>query len=179
MPTVFICILVAIIILRIAYFFLNHEALFPLRYKTRDYITNCGVFHYTSKLNAKQILISQQLKGSPDNKSTFSNRRNNYIVWLLLNSDTIWQRFFRRLIIRRHCPNHPTGHDRSVKYEVKLLITGIGQGDISHMYYNLELGIGCYTEYLRDVTIIPATLDDSDRAMGIINPEEFILSLKQ
>lgn len=174
-----ICIVIMILIFRIAYFFLNHETIFPLGRKAISCAAEYGVFHYTSKANAKQILLSQQIKGSPDIKSTFPNRRENSIVWLLLNSDTLIQRFFRWLIVSRHCPNHPKGHDRSVKYEVKLLITGINLDDLAHMYYNFEFGIGCYTDCLHDVEIIPAPLDDADRTMGIINPEELISYLEQ
>lgn len=178
MLKVCICIVAVLVFLRISYFLLNHETLFPVGRKTASCAKEHGVFHYTSKLNAKQILLSQQIKGSPDIKSTFPGRRKKSIVWVLLNSDTAWQRFFRWLIVRRHCPNRPKGHDRSVKYEVKLLITGLNPDDISRMYYNLELGIGCYTDCLCNVTIDLAPLDASDRALGIIHPEELLSNMK-
>lgn len=157
--------------LRILYFFLNHETLFPIGRKTAAIVASAGVFHYTSMEIARQILLQQCMQGHPDRKSTFPWRRSQKIVWLLLHSDRPLQRLCRRIIVKRHCPNRPNGHDRSVRYEAKLLITGIDPSYCRHMYYNLEGGLGCYCQALEGVNIAPAPLDDIDRKLGIASPE--------
>lgn len=167
-----ILILAAVLaVLRILYFFLNHETLFPISRKTAATVANNGVFHYTGKEIARQILLQQRMQGYPDRKSTFPWRRSRKIVWLLLNSRNPLQRLCRWIIVKRHCPNRPNGHDRSVRYEVKLLITGINPSYSRHMYYNLEGGLGYYCEALEGVSIVPAPLDDIDRKLGILSPE--------
>lgn len=165
---------IVLISFRIAYFFLNHETIFKVGNKTKKQILRKGVFHYTSENNARKILSSQTLHGCLDRKSTFSKRRKKHVVWLLLNSNTIIQRFFRKLIIKRHCPIHPNGRDRTVKYEVKLLIENINSKDIVNMYYNLECGIGCYSAVLDNVKISLAPLDDIDKELGIGCSSELI-----
>lgn len=162
------------IIVKIVYFFLNHETFFRIGNKTILQIVTCGVFHYTTKESAKKILAAQSLKGYLDKKSTFPERRKKHIIWLLLNSNATIQRFFRKLIIKRHCPTRPNGRDRTVKYEVKLLIENINSKDIVNMYYNLECGIGCYATTLDNVKVSLAPLDDIDKELGIVHSKELI-----
>lgn len=166
------------LIAKIGYYFLNHETFFCVGNRTALLIRTCGVFHYTTKESAKRILATQSLKGYPDKKSTFPKRRKRHIIWLLLNSNTIIQRFFRKLIIKRHCPIRPNGRDRTVKYEVKLLIKNINSKDIVNMYYNLECGIGCYAKALDNVKVSLAPLDDIDKGLGIVHSNELIEYLK-
>ena len=170
-----LCIGIIYTLFRTTYFFLNHETLFPISRRTADIVATNGLFHYTTTEKAKQILATASITGYPDTKSTFPMRRKRNIAWFLLNSNSIWQCLFRRIIIKRHCPINPTGHDRSVKYEVKLLIKGIPPEYISNMYYNLEGGIGCYVDSLKNVTISLAPLDNIDHALGIM-PQNIISS---
>lgn len=165
---VLMSLVITFILLRIAYFFLNHETVFPVGKRIASVILRDGVLHYTSKEIAMQILRAQEMVGSPDIKSTFAKRRTRKIVWLLLSSNSFCCRYCRRLIVKRHCPISPTGHDRSVKYEVKLLIKDIRPEYVSKMYFNLECAIGCYADCLKDATIVLAPLDNIDRALGIM-----------
>ncbi len=168
----FICAMAAVLLLRILYIVFIHETIFPLSRYERQTLLRNGAFHYTSAEAAEKILKSGQIEGSPDHKSIFKSGREKNVIWLLINSDRRYYRRHRKSTVRRHCPVHPTGVKKTVRYEVKLQITGFREEDIKKMRRNLEGSVGYRGDVIRTVKIEAAQPDEDDRALGIFDIDE-------
>lgn len=147
------------------YVMLIHETIYPFNPFMRKRALNQGFYHYTTIENAKKIIKSGELKGNMDKKSIF--KRKPMVVWLVFASNGYICKYYRKKVIKRHCPYSPTGLDKSIKYETKLLITGIKKTHLDKMRHSLELAVGFYGRTLKDVKIEAAELDDIDRLLGI------------
>lgn len=156
-----------LIILGGGYYIYNlfaHELIVSLRKKDKDRIIKYGLIHYTTAENARKILSSQKIYGSIDKGSIFKRKKEQILVWSLINSESLLFKLFRRRVIGRHCPRNKR---KEIKYETKLLIQGIRGRDIIKMKMNLELSIGFYVKQIDELHIQIAPLDEVDIAMGI------------
>lgn len=153
--------------LKLSHWLLAHETIFQLSHGQKRSIKKDGVYHYTTIESAKIIVKEQKLIGMRDYKSTFPSHREDKIIWFFGRTDTIFERFLRWCVLKRHSPKMHSGKNHSIKYETKLLIRSISDEQISKMKINIEMGIGCYVDEMSNVTISFAPLDKIDRILGV------------
>lgn len=144
-----------------------HETFLPASCFLKKSLLRDGAYHYTTRERAAVILQQQMLIGSDDVKNTIPMLRNIKLVWLLPVSKRPIDCYFRKQIIRRHCPIHPTGQDHQTHYEVKLWITNLSSNHIRRIRCNLEGALSYRGKTLTDVQISLAPLDDIDITLGI------------
>ena len=156
-----------LIVLKFIHWLLAHETIFRMSKKRREFVKKNGLLHYTTVENAEKIVRERKLVGENDVKSTFPSHRKDKIIWFFGCSDTPTDRFFRWCVLRRHSPRVHTGQRHSIKYETKLLVQDLSDEQISKMKINIEMGIGCYMEEMKDIRISYAPLDGIDKKLGV------------
>ena len=156
-----------IFVIKIIHWLIAHDTIINLCKKRRESILKNGLVHYTLLDKASLIIKENRLNGNLDYKSTFPSHRMDKIVWFMSNEDYLLDKFCRWCVLRRHAPNKRGKSNHKVKYEVKLLIKGFTDEQIDKMKMNIELGIGCYADEVKNISISYADLDFVDRILGV------------
>ncbi len=159
--------LFVIAVVKLLHWLLAHETILKLSKKRRNAIKQNGLVHYTSYEKAQRIVANNKLLGALDYKSTFPSHRDDMIVWFMSNQSNPFDKLCRYCVLRRHAPIQKNNPNHKVKYEAKILVKGFNDDQIANMKINIELGIGCYTDEISNVSISYAPLDNVDRKLGV------------